>query len=347
MCNLRVLHLQFELDQLDERSYRSEWVRQCGLSRLLARGLRACPRLTSVKLVEGACLRWQGIWLPCLQDYAITEFASEFMLCDDACARTIASWKCLRLLDLGTVSFVAEASSLACVLESASVSGQLEVLSVGCLYIEDDPAAWEALVGSLFRCPMLRRVVFREVEKITDRLRSCQLPAWIKEVALLNSDCMCRTPADAAAAARWIGRLISAIADLRLLDISGTLMNEVCFRTVAASIPSGSLRSLLLECCLEDDHIGSLISLLKRSPNIVTLDLKACRLCQPSPEFVMVLSRMQHLRKVEFDHVWHNSYSDMMLEAGFVHARPFSRVLIRPFSGRSDPFNDFNVTGMG
>ena len=27
--------------------------------------------------------------------------------------------------------------SLACVLESASVSGQLEVLSVGCLYIED------------------------------------------------------------------------------------------------------------------------------------------------------------------------------------------------------------------
>ena len=335
MWNLRVLELRIVLREFasstDETLERGMW-------RLLGKGLRACRRLTSVKLFEGACHRWQSMWLPHLCDYAITDFAAEFLLLDDLCAHTVASWIHLRQLDLGVVVCGTGASAMASFFQSISVCENLGVLSVNCSMFEGDAAYWSTLGESLFVLRRLRRLVLCGVDKITYRIGNVMMPPWIRELALSAFSCMsvsamCDVHA-VAVAADWVSSLVSSVSELEVFELSGTdIDTEYCYRTVASGISSAYLRDLVLECLIDEDGVGAVCRLLLRCRRLVSL-----RLSLSGPfhrrvfgKLVASLRLCLSLRRVELCCLWCDYYVSSMRGAGFVQSSssPFSLVFLR------------------
>lgn len=316
MCNLRVLELRFEIQE------GQQWVRECSMWRFLARGLRSCCALASVKLLQGGFNRWQDICLPCLHGRAIREFASEGLRLDETCVRVIASWRHLRSLDLGMVS-LSGGCPLSLALESAGASRQLEVLAFGQYCWRDDRTIWPDVIGCLSGCLALRRVVLRYADSVTSRVPFCQLPSFLREVVLQGlcyAGYVSETPVNPTDGARWIGWLIADMTQLEVLDFS-MYMSPACFRIVAACIPTRALRTLSLCCILGQNIVCALCDLLDRSPGLVTLNIRGCERVAGCPLFVSVLSRTLTLVEVGFGAAaYHDSYVPLMLQFGFMRS---------------------------
>ena len=308
MCNLRVLQLRFV--------YSQECMGEYSMWRFLAKGLRSCRSLTSVKLLQGGGV-WQDICFPALRDRDICEFTSEETRLDETVVRMIASWKRLRRLDLGKVS-PSTGCGLLRVLASGGVGGRLEGLAVGQYSWRDDMTIWSEVIGVLPECHRLRRVVLRYTEFITVGVPFLRLPSSVRELVLQGCGYMGQSAHRAFDGANWIGCLIADMPQLEVLDI-GMSMSPVLFRMVAARIPTNALHTLCLPVMLRASMVYDVCALLARSPCIVSLRFRSHErdvVCCP---LVLALSRMRNLRDVRLGSIMYlDHYVPLMLGGGFV-----------------------------
>ena len=322
MRNLRVLELHFAIQE-------GQRDREGVLWRFLAKGLRSCRALVSVKLEHVGLTRWQDVWLPCLQCRAIREFATEGIRLDETCTRTIASWRHLQCLDLGMIA-ISGCCLLSQVLESAGVSERLEVLAIGQRSWCDDLSIWPDLIGCLSGFRRLRRLVIRHADLVSGRVPLLRLPSRVREVVLegcFSDD----APADPKPGAVWMGWLIAQLAHLEVLDFS-VFVSDECLRIVADYIPTGALHTLSFACLLTPSVVPVLCELLDRCSCLVSLSFSACAIREVCDQLVLAFNRMASLREVNF-----GSSASLrvhlvpgMLRAGFILSCSDPIIFLRP-----------------